>query len=48
MPAEKADPIAIAAIQNSRWPTLISFRGLLLVANGSCREDQNGPRFCSV
>ena len=36
------------AIQNSRWPTLISFRGLLLVANGSCREDQGKSGLCSV
>ena len=48
MPAENAAPIAIAAIQNSLWPTLISFRGLLLVANGSCREDQNDAGLCSV
>ena len=48
MPAEKAAPIAIATIQNSRWPTLISFRGLLLVANGGFREGQNGAGLCSV
>jgi len=48
MPAENAAPIAIVAIQNSLWPTLISFRGLLLVANGNCREDQNDAGLCSV
>ncbi|MES2147600.1 MAG: hypothetical protein V4491_07100, partial [Pseudomonadota bacterium] len=34
IPAENAAPIAMATIQNNRWPTLISFRGLLLVAKG--------------
>jgi len=48
MPAENAAPIAIAAIQNSLWPTLISFRGLLLVANGGCREGQDDAGLCSV
>jgi hypothetical protein len=47
MPAEKAEPIAIAAIQNSRWPTLISFRELLLVANGNCREGREDAGLCS-
>jgi len=48
MPAEKAAPVAMTTIQSSLRPTLISFRGWLLVANGSCREDQDSPRFCSV
>ena len=48
MPAENAAPIAMAAIQNNLWPTLISFRGLLLVANGDCRESRNDAGLCSV
>src|SRR3990170_347367 len=48
MPAENAAPVEIRTIQSSRWPTLISFRGLLLVANGICREGRNFAGLCSV
>ena len=47
MPAENAAPIAMVAIQNSLWPTLISLRGLLLVANGGCKKGL-ATGLCSV
>ena len=48
MPAENAAPVEIKTIQSNRWPTLISFRGLLLVANGICKEGRNDAGLCSV
>ena len=40
--------MAMIMIQSSRKPTLISFLGLLLVANGNGREDQRPDVVCSV
>ena len=48
MPAENVAPIAMRTIQSSRKPTLISFLGWLLVANGKGREDQDLSGLCSV
>src|SRR5690242_11694274 len=44
----KLVPIAVVAIENSRWPTLIASRRLLLVVKGGCREDRIDAGLCSV